>query len=124
MVALGFVGLGSMGSRMVKRLLDAGYPVAGYNRTPAKAAMLVDAGLKLCTSPREVAQNADIIFSMIANSAALTATADGPDGVLAGLSAGKIYIEMSTVSPRLTRDLAERVAHSGAKMLDAPVSGS
>lgn len=121
---LGFIGLGIMGSRIVGRLLAAGYQVAGYNRTPAKAAALVNSGMQLCASPREVAQTADITFSMISDTDALAAITEGPGGVLAGLSAGKIYVDMSTVSPNFTRKLAQRVAAAGAEMLEAPVSGS
>jgi 3-hydroxyisobutyrate dehydrogenase-like beta-hydroxyacid dehydrogenase len=124
MANIGFVGLGTMGSRMVKRLLAARHAVAGYNRTPAKAEELVKAGMQFCSSPREVAQNADITFSMVSDDAALASITHGADGVLAGLSVGKIYVDMSTVSPRLIRDLAQRVAVTGAQMLDAPVSGS
>src|SRR5450432_108658 len=110
MTKLGFIGLGTMGSRIVERLLAAGYPVAGYNRTPAKAQALVKAGLWLYATPREVAQTADIIFSMVTDTSALAAITDGADGLLAGLSAGKIYVDMSTVSPRLSRDLAQRAS--------------
>jgi len=121
---LGFIGLGSMGSRIAKRLLDTGHQVSGYNRTRAKAESLLQSGMQWKATPREVAQAADITFSMVMDSAALSSVTDGPDGILAGLSAGKIYIDMSTVSPRLIRDLAGRVATTGAQMLDAPVSGS
>jgi 3-hydroxyisobutyrate dehydrogenase-like beta-hydroxyacid dehydrogenase len=124
MADLGFVGLGLMGSRIVKRLLDAGHSVAGYNRTREKAESLIQAGMQWKDTPREVAQAADITLSMVTDSAALSSITDGPNGILAGLSAGKIYVDMSTVSPRLIRDLAGRVAATGAQMLDAPVSGS
>ena len=124
MANLGFIGLGSMGSRIAKRLLVAGHGVFGYNRTRTKAESLIQAGMQWKDSPREVAQAADITLSMVRDSAALSSVADGPDGILAGLSAGKIYVDMSTVSPSLTRDLAGRVAAAGAQMLDAPVSGS
>ncbi len=113
-----------MGSRIVKRLLEAGHSVAGFNRTRAKAEDLIQAGMKWCDSPRQVAQVADITFSMVTDTAALSSIAEGPNGILSGLSAGKIYVDMSTVSPRLTRDLAGKVAALGAQMLDAPVSGS
>lgn len=113
-----------MGSRIAKRLLVAGHRVSGYNRTRTKAESLIQAGMQWKDSPREVAQAADITLSMVRDSAALSSVADGPDGILAGLSAGKIYVDMSTVSPNLTRDLAGRVAAAGAQMLDAPVSGS
>jgi 3-hydroxyisobutyrate dehydrogenase-like beta-hydroxyacid dehydrogenase len=113
-----------MGSRMVKRLLDAGHQVAGYNRTQAKAQALIEAGMRWYSTPREVAQAADITFSMVTDTVALSSIADGPEGVLAGLAPGKIYVDMSTVSPRLIRELAERVRAAGAQMLEAPVSGS
>jgi 3-hydroxyisobutyrate dehydrogenase-like beta-hydroxyacid dehydrogenase len=124
MANLGFVGLGVMGSRMVKRLLDAGHDVTGYNRTPAKAQRLLDAGMKWADSPRAAAEAADVVFSMIANNTALRAVTEGEDGIVAGLSPGKIYIEMSTVSPAAIRELAKQVEAKGAEMLDAPVSGS
>ena len=124
MANLGFVGLGLMGSRIAKRLLDAGHQVAGYNRTRAKAESLVQAGLQWKDSPREVAQAADITLSMVTDTAALSSITEGPDGILAGLSPGKIYVDMSTVNPRLTRELAGRVSATGADMLEAPVSGS
>jgi len=124
MANLGFVGLGVMGSRMVKRLLDAGHKVTGYNRTKSKADWLVDAGMMWGETPRAVAQAADVIFTMVTNTAALEAVTAGPDGLLAGIAPGKLYIDMSTVSPAASRGLALKVAASRAKMLDAPVSGS
>jgi 3-hydroxyisobutyrate dehydrogenase-like beta-hydroxyacid dehydrogenase len=124
MANLGFVGLGVMGSRMVKRLLDAGHDVTGYNRTPAKARPLLDSGMKWADSPRAAAEAADVVFSMIANNTALRAVTEGENGIVAGLSAGKIYVEMSTVSPAAIRELAKQVEAKGAEMLDAPVSGS
>jgi len=124
MANLGFVGLGVMGSRMVKRLLDAGHTVTGYNRTRAKAQGLIDAGMKWGESPRSVAETADVILSMVTNTTALQAIAEGPEGVLAGLGPGKVYIDMSTVSPAASREFAVKVAAQGAQMLDAPVSGS
>jgi len=121
---LGFVGLGVMGSRMVKRLLDAGHAVTGYNRTKSKAQWLHDKGMRWADTPRAVAEAADVTFSMVTDTTALKAIAEGPDGILAGLGLGKVYVDMSTVSPAASRDLAARVAAQGAHMLDAPVSGS
>lgn len=121
---LGFVGLGVMGGRMTKRLLDAGHTVTGYNRTKSKADWLLDAGMNWAESPREVAKKADVTFSMVTNTTALEAISEGPQGVLAGLSPGKVYVDMSTVSPAASQVLAEKVAERGANMLDAPVSGS
>ncbi|CAG0945895.1 3-hydroxyisobutyrate dehydrogenase [Anaerolineae bacterium] len=124
MTQLGFIGLGVMGSRVAKRLLDAGYSVTGYNRTKAKARWLLDAGMKWADSPRAVAEASDVVFSMVTNTTALLAVANGNDGILAGLSAGKVYVEMSTVSPAASREIANQVAAKGAAMLDCPVSGS
>lgn len=124
MANIGFVGLGVMGSRMVKRLLDAGHTVTGYNRTQAKAQWLIEAGMKWGETPRAVAAVAEITFSMVTNTQALQAVSGGSDGILAGLGAGKIYVDMSTVSPAASRALAIQVEAKGAQMLDAPVSGS
>lgn len=124
MPTVGFVGLGAMGGRVTKRLLDAGYSVTGYNRTPAKAQWLVDAGMRLASSPREVVEASDIIFSMVTNTQALEAVIAGPDGIMQALGPGKTYIDMSTVSPAVSRRVAEQVEACGAQMLDAPVSGS
>jgi 3-hydroxyisobutyrate dehydrogenase-like beta-hydroxyacid dehydrogenase len=124
MAALGFIGLGAMGGRMAKRLLDAGHPVVGYNRTRAKAEPLAAAGMRLAESPRAVAEAADVVFSMVTDGHALRAVAGGAEGVVAGLRPGATWVEMSTVSPGVTRELAGPVAARGAAMLDAPVSGS
>lgn len=124
MANLGYVGLGVMGSRMVDRLLAKGHSVTGYNRTKAKAQWLVDKGMKWADSPRQVAAAADITFSMVTNSEALQEIADGPNGVIAGLAAGKLWVDMSTVSPAVNRALVARVRAKGADMLDSPVSGS
>ena len=113
-----------MGSRMARRLLATGYSVTGFNRTKEKAQWLLAAGMKWADSPRAVAQSSDIIFSMIANNSALHAVTEGNDGILAGLSREKTYVEMSTVSPAAIRELAKQVEIKGAEMLDAPVSGS
>jgi 3-hydroxyisobutyrate dehydrogenase-like beta-hydroxyacid dehydrogenase len=121
---VGFVGLGLMGSRIVKRLLDAGHAVTGHNRTRSKASALVQAGMQWADTPRAVAEAADITFSMVSDTAALSSVAEGDSGILAGLAPGKIYVDMSTVSPRLIRALAEKAAQQGARMLEAPVSGS
>ena len=124
MTTLGFVGLGAMGARMARRLLDAGYRLWGYNRTASKAADLVTAGMTLAASPREVAANAEVLFTMVTDDAALEAVTHGPDGILSGMRAGSILIEMSTVSPVVIEALARAVAERGGALLDAPVSGS
>jgi len=124
MATLGFIGLGVMGSQMVSRLLDKGHGVTGYNRTKSKAQWLIDKGMTWADSPRAVASSADYVFAMVTNAAAITAITEGPAGMLAGLSAGKVFIDMSTVSPAVSRALAEKVRTLGADMVDAPVSGS
>jgi 3-hydroxyisobutyrate dehydrogenase-like beta-hydroxyacid dehydrogenase len=124
MANLGFIGLGVMGGQMVNRLLEKGHVVTGYNRTRGKAQWLIERGMKWADSPCAVARAADITFAMVTNVAALEAIADGPDGILAGLSQGKIFVDISTVSPAASRLLAAKVREKGADMLDAPVSGS
>lgn len=124
MANLGFIGLGVMGGRMAKRLLDAGHQVTIYNRTKSKGDWLVEAGAKWGDTPRAVAEAADYTFSMVTNTKALDAITQGPEGVLAGLVPGKIYTDMSTVSPEKSQQVAAQVAKTGAVMLDAPVSGS
>jgi 3-hydroxyisobutyrate dehydrogenase-like beta-hydroxyacid dehydrogenase len=124
MADLGYIGLGVMGGRMAKRLLDAGHNVTGYNRTKSKAAWLIEAGMDWADTPGDVVEAADVIFSMVTNTQAVLAVTGGPDGVLARLEPDKIYIDMSTVSPAMSRELAARVSDKGAHMLDAPVSGS
>lgn len=124
MTTVGFIGLGVMGGRMVKRLLDAGYPVIGYNRTRARGQWLVDLGMRWADSPRAAADAAEVTLSMVRDTEALQAVSGGSDGLLAGLGPGKVYVDMSTVSPAESRALAARVAERGARMLDAPVSGS
>jgi 3-hydroxyisobutyrate dehydrogenase-like beta-hydroxyacid dehydrogenase len=124
MASIGFVGLGMMGSRMVKRLLDAGHHVVGFNRTPSKAEPLVQQGMQLAATPREVALAADVIFTNVSDDYSLRTVTEGADGILAGLSAGKVYIVMSTISPGLIQELANQVKTVGGQLLDAPVSGS
>src|SRR6201987_3055985 len=124
MANLGFVGLGVMGGEMVLRLLNKGHTVTGYNRTRSKAEGLMQKGMKWVDSPRAVAAASDVIFSMVTNSAALEAIVEGPDGILAGLTPGKFYVDISTVSPEYSRAVAAKVRAKGSDMIDAPVSGS
>ena len=124
MTKIGFIGLGVMGSQMVNRLLSKGHTVTGYNRTRAKAEWLVQKGMKLTDSPSAVASASDYTFAMVTNAAAIQAITEGPAGLLAGLTTGKIFIDMSTVSPAVSRALAAKVRGTGADMVDSPVSGS
>src|ERR1700726_4502827 len=124
MANLGFVGLGVMGGNMVARLLDKGHRVTGYNRTRSKAQWLIDRGMKWGDTPRAVSAAAEFTFSMVTNAAAINSITEGPDGILAGLGAGKILIDMGTLSPAVSRALAAKVREKGADMIDSPVSGS
>ena len=124
MAQIGYVGLGVMGGGVARRLLEAGHEVTGHNRTRSKAEPLIADGMRFADTPREAAEQSDVVFSMVTNTQALAAVTEGPDGILAGLGPGKVYVDMSTVSPAASRALAERVAERGAAMLDAPVSGS
>jgi 3-hydroxyisobutyrate dehydrogenase-like beta-hydroxyacid dehydrogenase len=121
---IGFVGLGHMGGNMAARFLAAGYAVYGTERNRAHAQGLMHDDLQWCSSPREVAEAADVLFTSLPDDEILESVASGPDGILSGLAAPKIWVDVSTVSPRVSRELAERVRARGATMLDAPVSGS
>jgi 3-hydroxyisobutyrate dehydrogenase-like beta-hydroxyacid dehydrogenase len=123
MTRIGFVGLGSMGAPLAGRLLP-GNQVHGTNRTRAKASTLIEQGLIWRDTPRAAAAGARVVFSMVTDDAALAAITSGPDGILAGLAPGSIYVDMSTVSPQASRELAGRVRRAGATLIDAPVSGS
>jgi 3-hydroxyisobutyrate dehydrogenase-like beta-hydroxyacid dehydrogenase len=121
---VGFAGLGAMGAGIARRLLDAGYDVAGWNRTKEKAEPLLEAGMGWAGTPRELAASVDVLFTMLTNTEAIEAVAEGPDGVLAGLSRGVVWADVSTISPDASVALAERVRATGASFLDCPVSGS
>ena len=124
MANLGYIGLGAMGGRMANRLIDKGHAVTGYNRTRSRAQWLIDRGMKWADSPRAAAEAADVIFVMVTDSKSLDAVSSGPDGFLAGLGTGKVIVDSSTVSPEISREVAEKVRAKGADMVDAPVSGS
>jgi 3-hydroxyisobutyrate dehydrogenase-like beta-hydroxyacid dehydrogenase len=124
MAELGYVGLGVMGSAIVRRLLAAGHEVTVWNRTPDKAGPLLAEGARWGESPRAVAETSDIVFTMVTNTDAVRAVTEGDAGILAGLGTDRLYVDMSTASPTNTRALAEQVAATGAEMLDSPVSGT
>jgi 3-hydroxyisobutyrate dehydrogenase-like beta-hydroxyacid dehydrogenase len=124
MGTVGFVGLGDMGGRMVRRLLEGGHTVHGYNRTRAKAQWLVDKGMRYAETPRAAAEAGDAVLTMVTDTHALETVAHGPDGILAGLRPGATWVEMSTVSPAVARALAPEVEQRKASIITAPVSGS
>jgi 3-hydroxyisobutyrate dehydrogenase-like beta-hydroxyacid dehydrogenase len=123
-VDIGFVGLGAMGQLIVRRLLDAGHRVTGWNRSRDKANELVAAGMRWAASPRAVAETSEIVFAIVTDATAVRAVALGDDGVVAGLARGNIFIDMSTIAPDASRAIAAEFAKAGSIMLDAPVSGS
>jgi 3-hydroxyisobutyrate dehydrogenase-like beta-hydroxyacid dehydrogenase len=124
MTVIGVVGLGAMGAQLAGRLLESGHQVHGTNRTASRAQALIARGLRWHDTPREVASAAEVVISMVTDDDALAAITDGSDGILTGLSPGTVYVDMSSVSPQASRQVAERVRALGGRMLDAPVSGS
>jgi 3-hydroxyisobutyrate dehydrogenase-like beta-hydroxyacid dehydrogenase len=124
MTTVGFVGLGHMGGNMAVRLHSAGYEVYGNEREREHARALEEAGLRWSDSPREVAEAADIVLTSLPDDEAVESAASGPHGVLAGMDADKVWVDVSTISPRVSRELARRARERGAALLDAPVSGS
>lgn len=121
---LGWIGLGDMGQVIVPRLISAGHQVTGWNRTRSKADPLVSQGMVWADSPREVAAASDFVFSMVTDAKAVTAVALGDDGVIAGLSSAGVYLDMSTIDPYTSREVASAFTERGLTMLDAPLSGS
>ena len=121
---VGFIGLGAMGTRMAGRLLAAPHDLVVYNRTPERTRLLEQRGAKVAATARGLAAGVDIVFSSVANDAALEQVMFGPDGALAGTRAGATVIEMSTVNPRTSRQVHEAARSNGVSVLDAPVSGS
>ena len=123
MKRIGFIGLGLMGSGMTMNLLKAGFPLTVWNRTPGKMEALVKAGAKAARSPREVAEKSDIVIDIVTDSDDVEQVLLGPDGVVHGAKPGTLVIDMSTISPIKTREMAAKLKEKGIRMLDAPVSG-
>ncbi len=121
---IGFLGLGYMGSRMARRLLDAHYQVTVYNRSVDKAQPLLRAGASFAETPSAVAAESDVILYSLADDAAVSEVILGPDGVLAGVRHSSILIDLSTVLPATSRAVSTSVLSNGAVAIDAPVSGS
>jgi 3-hydroxyisobutyrate dehydrogenase-like beta-hydroxyacid dehydrogenase len=124
MQRIGFIGLGLMGQHMARRLLEAGHPMALWNRTPDKAQRLRAAGAAWAESPKAVAHASDVVITMVTDSAASEQVSCGPDGVLEGARPGLILIDMSSITPEMSRCIAERARAKGIPMLDAPVTGA
>ena len=121
---LGYLGLGMMGFAMARRLIKAGHDVTIWNRSPAKATVLVDAGAKLASLPREVAATADIIFMCVTDASAVEQVVFGPDGLATVDGHGKLVVDFSSIHPDAARSIAARLKHAnGMGWIDAPVSG-
>jgi 3-hydroxyisobutyrate dehydrogenase-like beta-hydroxyacid dehydrogenase len=124
MQRIGFIGLGLMGQHMARRLLEAGYRLTVWNRTADKAKTLCAAGATWADSPKVLAQASDVVISMVTDSAASEEVACGPDGVLEGARPGLVLIDMSSITPEMSRSVAARARAKGVAMLDAPVTGA
>ena len=120
---VGFIGLGIMGKPMAKNLIEAGHELVVYNRTPKKAEELAGAGAVVAASPREVAEQSDVVVTMLPDSPQVEEVLVGEEGVFEGVNEGALLVDMSTISPVITEELAARAKEKGASMLDAPVSG-
>ena len=123
-VRIGFLGLGDMGQAIVPRLIAAGHSVAGWNRTKAKAAPLLQIGMVWADTPREAARQSEVVFSIVTDSASVRALALGENGVIRGLSKGAVYLDMSTIDPDSSRAIAAEFSKAGLNMLDSPISGT
>lgn len=121
---IGWIGLGAMGTPMAKNLINAGYNLTVYNRTSSKSNKLVEIGAQASDSPQKLFDETDIVFLMISDDHAVKSVFNGDEGLLKSSSKGKVIINMSTVSPQLSRDLAKTCNENGNTYVDAPVSGS
>ncbi len=121
--AVGFIGLGIMGRPMAKNLMEAGYDLVVHNRSPEKAEELAQEGATAAGSPREVAEGCDTIITMLPDSPQVEEVLAGEDGVFEGVREGALVVDMSTISPVVTEELATKAREGGASLLDAPVSG-
>ena len=120
---VGYIGLGIMGRPMALNLLKAGYPVAVYARRPEAMASLTEVGAVPCASPREVAEQADVIFTNVSDTPDVEEVVLGPNGIVHGARPGAVVVDHSTISPSATRRIAAALGERGVGMLDAPVSG-
>jgi len=120
---IGFIGLGIMGKPMAKNLIKAGFPLTVWNRTASKMKELIEMGANGASSPKEVAEKSNVIITMLTDSPDVEEVILGPSGVIEGVKRGSIVIDMSTISPKVARKIASKLAEVGVEMLDAPVTG-
>ena len=123
MLKIGYIGLGLMGKSIARNILKAGYPLLVHNRSQAAVIELTSEGAILANSPREMAEQVDVIFTNLPDSPDVELVALGPDGILAGAHPGLIFVDNSTIKPATSRLIAARLAEKGVLSLDAPVSG-
>lgn len=121
--SLGFIGLGIMGRGMVKNLLDAGFEVRAWNRTAERVRPFLEAGATAGSDPADVAAHADIVITCVSDTPDVREVILGERGALAGARPGSLIVDMSTISPAVTRQIAARLEEGGVHMLDAPISG-
>jgi 3-hydroxyisobutyrate dehydrogenase len=121
---IGVAGLGAMGAAIAARLIEVGHEVTVWNRTAEKAKPLADAGAKVAGSPAEVAAASEAVITILTDGKAIDDVYSGPSGLLSGDVKGKLFIEMSTVAPKVETDLAPKVRAKGAAMVECPVGGS
>ncbi len=121
---VGFIGLGKMGIPMAMNIARGGYSLIVYNRSPEKYSQIKDIEFKIAKTPKEVAENSKYVITMLTDSEAVKSVFSGPEGIISGLGPGKIYIDMSTISPQVTEEIAKLVDGKGAEFIDAPVTGS
>ncbi|HTS00998.1 MAG TPA: NAD(P)-dependent oxidoreductase [Thermoanaerobaculia bacterium] len=124
MLRVAFLGLGSMGGPMARRIVGAGFPVIVWNRDPRRAAPFSALGVSVAETPRQAASRAEVVCTMLADPLAVEAVASGPDGLLAGLSPGALWLDFSTVTPATSRACDARTRERGARFCDVPVAGS
>lgn len=123
MKKIGFIGLGIMGKPMSKNLLKAGYELVVYDHNQKAVEEVVQAGAKAASSAKEVAENSDVIITMLPNSPHVKEVVLGPNGVIEGAKKGSIVIDMSSIAPLVSREIGEKLATAGIRFIDAPVSG-
>jgi 3-hydroxyisobutyrate dehydrogenase-like beta-hydroxyacid dehydrogenase len=121
---IGFIGLGNMGSRMARRLLDRGYHLEVYDQDPTKAEAMAAKGAAVAKNIFELAHNVDVVLSCLTNDEAVQSVYTGPEGLFAGARAGTVALEMSTISPETSRDLHKLGARRGVEVMDVAISGS